>query len=80
MGRAYGYAGEIKLIEWEGADTPAQLQIICVIPWKYGVSAQEFASSYIHVRIQAFVSRAYFATPVCAIAAGGPDRWLLRAN
>ena len=52
---------EIKLTSGDGTETPAQLQLVTRIPWKYGVTAQETATSWVLVRVQAFVSKALFA-------------------
>ena len=61
---------EIKLTCGEGTDTPAQLQLVTRIPWKYGASVKETSSSWILVRVQAFVSKALFARPAQVIKLG----------
>ena len=35
--RVFGYVGEIKLSDGEGTLTPAQLQVIIMVPWRYAV-------------------------------------------
>ena len=39
--RIFGYVAEIKLSSGEGANTPAQLQVVCRIPWRYGVTSAD---------------------------------------
>ena len=63
MRRTFGYVAEIKLTDGEGCGTPAQLQIVTRAPWRYGSTAAEKECSWILVRIQAFTSKAMFATP-----------------
>ena len=61
--RTFGYVGDIKMSSGEGSETPAQLQVITKVPWRYGPSASERESRWILVRIQAFTSKALFETP-----------------
>lgn len=56
----------------EGTSTPAQIQVIALIPWRFGTTSQEFCAIFIYVRINAFISRALFPTPVCVRKIGGP--------
>ena len=35
--RVFGYIGEIKRISGEGTTTPAHLQVIVMVPWRYAV-------------------------------------------
>ena len=37
MRRAYGFVGEIKLSDGEGTLTPAHLQIITMVHWRYAM-------------------------------------------
>ena len=60
MRRAFGYVSEIVLTSGEGADTPAHLQVVCKIPWKYGSTADASSPSWILARLQAFASDALF--------------------
>ena len=72
MKRTFGYVAEIKLSFGGGSDTPAQLQLVTKVPWRYGPSAAERESSWILVRAQAFTSKALFETPArvgsCAVS------------
>ena len=43
-----------------------------MIPWRFGNTTQESCYSYLWVRIQAFISRAIFTSPVQVLAVGGP--------
>ena len=54
----------------EGTDTPAQLQIICTIPFRFGPTADEENRIFPHARIQDFVSRAVFRVPIQALKVG----------
>ena len=54
----------------EGKDTPAQLQIICIPPWRFGTTIAENANSFVHVRIEAFVSKAIFRTAIQVLKVG----------
>ena len=56
----------------EGTATPAHIQVVSLIPYRYGTSSQEAAASYLRIRIQAFVSRAIFASPIQTLSVGGP--------
>ena len=38
--RMYGYVAEIVLTEGDGTETPAQMQIVTKIPWKFGASSR----------------------------------------
>ena len=58
--------------EGEGACTPANLQVILTIPWRYGLTAAEVTASKTQVRIQSFVSRAIFPSATCVLRVGGP--------
>ena len=61
--RTFGYVGDIKMSSGEGCETPAQLQIITKIPWPWGPTAHERESSWIIVRVKAFMSKALFSAP-----------------
>ena len=61
---------EIKLTSGDGTETPAQMQLVTRAPWKYGVSTRETNSSWVLVRIQAFVSKALFAKPAQIVKLG----------
>ena len=63
MRRTFGYVAEIKLTDGEGCGAPAQLQIVTRVPWRYGSTAAEKECSWTLIRIQAFTSKAMFATP-----------------
>ena len=52
--RTFGYVGDIKMSSGEGCETPAQLQVITKIPWRWGPTSLEKESSWIIVRVQAF--------------------------
>ena len=58
--------------EWDGTATPAHLQICVLIPWRYGTTVQESSASHLFVRVKAFISRAFFRTPVQVLAVGEP--------
>ena len=85
----FGYVAEIKLSSGDGTDTPAQLQVVCRIPWRYGVTsagaALKFLTifgnsrnfspferdfSWIYVRVQAFASKALFASAATIVKLG----------
>ena len=68
--RIYGYVGEITLTGGDGTDTPAQLQIVTRIPWRYGRRTAETGCSWVFVRVQAFVSKALFSSPAQIIKLG----------
>ena len=63
MKRTFGYIAEMKLTDGEGSDTPAQLQVVTRVPWRYGQTAAETECSWLMVRIQAFTSKALFDAP-----------------
>ena len=54
----------------EGTLTPAQLQVVTLIPWRYGATAGELCASFIWVRLNAFTSKAFFRSAVQVIAVG----------
>ena len=58
--RIYGYVAEIRLTSGDGTETPAQLQLVTRIPFRYGRTEAERELSWILVRLQAFVSKALF--------------------
>ena len=85
----FGYVAEIKLSSGDGTDTPAQLHVVCRIPWRYGVTsagvALKFLSifwkfaefspferdfSWLYVRVQAFASKALFASAATVVKMG----------
>ena len=68
--RIYGYVAEIVLTSGEGAETPAQLQLVTRIPFRYGRTTAEKEFSWIPVRLQAFVSKALFERPARALKLG----------
>ena len=43
-----------------------------MIPWRFGTAVGESSCSYLWVRIQAFISRAVFTSPVQVLAVGDP--------
>ena len=43
-----------------------------MIPWRFGNKAAETQNSFIYVRVQAFISKAFFRTPVQVLAVGDP--------
>ena len=43
-----------------------------LVPWRFGLTSHEKSASYIHVRANAFISRAIFRTPVHVLAVGDP--------
>ena len=59
--RVFGYVDEILLINGAGTTTPAQLQVVIRIPWRYGSTAREAESSWALARLIAFTSKALFA-------------------
>ena len=61
--RTFGYVAEIKLPQGGGADTPAQIQLVAKIPFRYGTSTAERETSWMLVRVQAFMSKALFQAP-----------------
>ena len=61
--RIFGYVADISSTSGGGTETPAQLQIVTRIPWRYGRSAGEKESSWTLVRAQAFASKALFSSP-----------------
>ena len=68
--RVFGYVGDLQLTDGEGTDTPAQLQIVIKIPWKYGHSSAEKENSWMYARVQAFVSKALFSQPAQVVKLG----------
>ena len=68
--RIFGYVGEITLCSGEGTDTPAQLQVITRIPWKFGSTKAESGNSWLLVRVQAFMSKSLFAKPAQVVKLG----------
>ena len=58
--RVFGYIAEISLTSGEGTETPAQLQVVTRIPWRYGRTTAEKESSWMLARLQAFVSKSLF--------------------
>ena len=68
----FGCVAEITLTDGEGADTPAQLQIVTRIPWRYGTNVRETGLSWILVRVQAFVSKALFDSPARVVLCAPP--------
>ena len=51
--------------------TPTQLQVICVIPWRYGGLGGEWGDIFVRARVVAFASRAAFLPPADLISIGG---------
>ena len=43
-----------------------------MIPWRYGTTVGEGGPSFLLVRVNAFISRAFFRTPVQVLAVGDP--------
>ena len=68
--RVFGYVGEITLTGGDGTDTPAQLQVITRIPWKFGRTAAESGCSWMYVRVQAFACKAVFASGAKVVKLG----------
>ena len=60
MKRVFGYVAEILLIEGDGAASPAQLQVVIKIPWRYGSTSRETEASRMLTRLIAFTSKALF--------------------
>ena len=56
----------------EGTLTPAHVQVIVKVPWRFGSSQAETRASFVWVRINAFISKALFTTPVRALQVGEP--------
>ena len=54
--------------EHGSALTPTQLQIVALIPWRFGDVPAERHDSFVFVRIQAFASKAAFAALLSAFA------------
>ena len=69
---AFWVGPDVHLTDGEGTSTPAQLQLVVQIPWRFGNSPAETTASHIFVRVQAFVSRAAFTSPVQRLAVGDP--------
>lgn len=80
MRRTFGYVAEIKLTDGEGCGTPAQLQIVTRVPWRYGSTAAEKECIWALFRIQAFTSKSLFATPARAIQLGAVVRGFLEPS
>ena len=55
-----------------GTPTPAQLQIVTLLPWRFGNTTQESTASAIYVRINAFVRRAISPSDFCVLSVGQP--------
>ena len=68
--RVFGYVGEITLTDGDGTDTPAQLQIVIKIPWRYGTNSAETGQSWMLARLVAFVSKSLFAQPAQVVKLG----------
>ena len=68
--RLFGYVGEITLTGGEGADTPAQLQVITRAPWKFGRTAAEPGRSWIFALVQAFAPKAVFSSGAKVVKLG----------
>ena len=63
----YGYIGEIKFLppdEERGAETPALLQIVAHLPFRYGKTRAATYDIWAHCRISACVSTDAFDSPV----------------
>ena len=56
----------------EGTLTPGQAQVVTMVPWRVGNTPGETQNSFIFVRLQAFISKAFFRTPVQVLAVGDP--------
>ena len=74
LARVFGYIAEIKLSpSGAGTPTPTQLQVATLLPWRYGSTPAERVDSFIFVRLQAFVSKAAFASaPAALLRVGMP--------
>ena len=68
--RIFGYVAEIRCTDGAGTETPAQLQLVTRIPFRYGRTTAEKDFSWVLVRLQAFVSKALFAQPARVIKLG----------
>ena len=68
----FGYVAEIKLSDGDGTNTPALIQAVTMIPWRFGLTAQEYGASHLFCRVQAFISRAIFPTAVAVVSVGDP--------
>ena len=67
-----GQGEKVNSNSGEGCSAPAQLQAVTMIPWRSGTTAGETLASFVYVRINAFVSKALFHTPVQVLAVGEP--------
>ena len=57
--RVYGYVGEIKLLPADkecGTRTPAMLQVVVRLPFRYGKNPLETRDSWLDCRVTAFMS------------------------
>ena len=70
MKRVFAYIAGILLTDGEGADTPAQLQLVSRAPWRYGPHKAETGTSWCLVRINAFVSKSLFRAPAQILKLG----------
>ena len=70
----FGYIDEIKLSPaGAGTPTPTQLQVVALLPRHFGTTSAETAYIHIYVRLQAFLSKAAFASaPAALLRAGLP--------
>ena len=78
--RVYGYIGEIKFFPVEesfGTETPAALQILAHLPFRYGSQPVGIRDGWASVRLTAFVSAAAFELPVSLLRVGGPVTWFV---
>lgn len=58
---------------WDPAVTGAQLQVVTMVPFKYGITSSEASRrSWVFCRIQAFASQAAFSKGNSLVCVGGP--------
>lgn len=79
----YGYIGEIKLLPADkerGAKTPALMQIVVRLPFKYGKSRLETEDSWLGCRVSAFISAACFANTEAVLRVGSPVTGFLEGS
>ena len=68
--RVHGYVADILLTAGDGADAPAQLQVITKVPWEFGPSKAEVGSSWMLTRVHAFASKSLFSKPAQIVKLG----------
>ena len=87
--RVYGYIGEIKYLQEADSngdllpitvETPAMVQDVTKLRWRYGSLREEAYGSCLFCRVVAFTSTAAFSEPSVVLAVGGPISGLIEAT